>query len=156
MGPSQAGPPSNRVERRRFLKFLFGMTAVSTLSMVVVPVIGFLLPQRTSGGGQGGRTLAGTTDEILPGRGKVIAFGSKPVIVLNGDQGVKAFSAVCTHLGCIVGYDARLSPDIVSPCHNGHFSATNGTVLAGPPPSPLAEYAVAVEQEQVFVMGLKA
>jgi Rieske Fe-S protein len=80
-----------------------------------------------------------------------VALAGKPVIVLNSPQGMKAFSAVCTHLGCIVGYDASQSPDIVSPCHNGHFNAINGTVVSGPPPTPLKAYAVAVDKNQIYV-----
>jgi nitrite reductase/ring-hydroxylating ferredoxin subunit len=29
----------------------------------------------------------------------LLALGAKPMIVLNTAQGMKAFSAVCTHLG---------------------------------------------------------
>ena len=32
-------------------------------------------------------------------------MGSKPAIVVNTEQGVKAYSAICTHLGCIVAFD---------------------------------------------------
>ena len=73
------------------------------------------------------------------------------MIVLNSPQGMKAFSAVCTHLGCIVGYDAAQSPDIVSPCHNGHYNAVNGSVISGPPPAPLKPYSVAVDKGSIYV-----
>ncbi len=153
MEPDRTVDPIGRpIERRRFVKLLLGVSILSTLSMVVAPVIGFLIPPRkTAASAGGGRLLVGTTDEIGPGRSKVVALGRKPVIVLNGPRGVKAFSAVCTHLGCIVGYDASQSPDIVSPCHAGHFNAVNGTVISGPPPAPLKEYRVAVEKNQVYV-----
>jgi Rieske Fe-S protein len=144
-------PVGRPISRRRFVRLLLGWSIVSTLSIVVTPVIGFLMPPRKAAFAAGGRILVGTTDEIGPGRSKVVALGSKPVIVLNGPQGVKAFSAVCTHLGCIVGYDASQSPDIVSPCHAGHFNAVNGTVISGPPPAPLKEYSVAVQKNQVYV-----
>lgn len=157
MEPDQSiDPPAKPIERRRFLRLLLGFSVVSTLSMVAAPIIGFLVPNKTAGGAAGDRVLAGTTDSISIGRSKVVAVGSKPVIVLNTARGVKAFSAVCTHLGCIVGYDETRSPDIVSPCHNGHFSALNGSVLSGPPPLPLAEYAIVVEKKQIFVLGKKA
>jgi len=144
-------PVDRPVSRRRFVRLLLGWSVVSSAAMVVAPVIGFLIPPRRASTAGGGRLLAGTTTEIGLGRSKVVALGSKPVIVLNTAQGVKAFSAVCTHLGCIVGYDASLSPDIVSPCHDGHFSAANGTVISGPPPAPLKEYPIAVEEDDIFV-----
>ncbi|MGH2844147.1 MAG: TQO small subunit DoxD [Solirubrobacteraceae bacterium] len=51
----------------------------------------------------------------------------------NGD--FNAFSAVCTHAGCTVGYQGG---EIACPCHGGVYSAQTGQVLAGPPPLPLA------------------
>jgi len=143
----------DQIARRRFVRLVLGWSVVSTLSMVVAPVVGFLMPSRQAAAGAGGRLLVGTTAEIGPGRSKVVAVGAKPVIVLNGPQGIKAFSAVCTHLGCIVGYDATRSPDIVSPCHDGHFNAFNGSVVSGPPPLPLKEYPVAVEADEIYLQG---
>jgi Rieske Fe-S protein len=145
------GPVGRPIRRRSFVKLFLGVPVVSTLALAVTPVIGFLTPPRTTGTVAGGRLLVGTTGDIGPGKSKVVALGSKPVIVLNSPKGMKAFSAVCTHLGCIVGYDAAQSPDIVSPCHGGHFSATNGTVISGPPPTPLQEYPVAVEKDKIYV-----
>jgi cytochrome b6-f complex iron-sulfur subunit len=148
-----AQPVGDQIARRRFVRLVLGWSVVSTLSMVIAPVVGFLMPSRQAAAGAGGRLLVGTTAEIGPGRSKVVAVGSKPVIVLNGPQGIKAFSAVCTHLGCIVGYDATRSPDIVSPCHDGHFNAVNGSVVSGPPPLPLKEYPVAVEKDEIYLLG---
>jgi len=143
-------PVGRPISRRRFVRLLLGWSIVSTLAMIAAPIIGFLVPPRQTGAG-GGRLLVGTTDDIGPGRSKVVALGAKPVIVLNTPRGMKAFSAVCTHLGCIVGYDTSKSPDIVSPCHDGHFNATNGTVISGPPPAPLKEYPLAVEKDKIYL-----
>ena len=142
------------VSRRRFVRLLLGWSIVSSAAMVIVPVIGFLIPPKGRSGAAGGRLSVGTTADIGPGRSKVVALDGKPVIVLNSPQGMKAFSAVCTHLGCIVGYDSSKSPDIVSPCNDGHFSALNGTVLSGPPPAPLKEYPVAVEEDEILVQSV--
>lgn len=144
-------PVARSISRRRLVRLLLGWSIVTSVAMVVAPVIGFLIPPRQPSAAGGGRLLVGTTDEIGPGRSKVVALGAKPVIVLNGPQGMRAFSAVCTHLGCIVGYDATKNPDIVSPCHDGHFDAVNGTVISGPPPAPLKEYAVAVEKDKIYL-----
>ena len=152
MAEDQAVDPVGRpIERRRFIRLLLGFSAISTLLMLITPIIGFLIPPRGTTGTGGGRLLVGTTDVIGLGRSKVMALGSRPVIVLNGPEGMKAFSAVCTHLGCIVGYDASQSPDIVSPCHDGHFSAINGRVISGPPPAPLKEYPVVVVKDEIYL-----
>ena len=120
--------------------------------MVVTPIVGFLVPPKAVGAGAGGRVLAATTADLPIGSGKVVAMGSKPVIVINTDTGVKAFSAVCTHLGCIVGYDTT-SSHIICPCHDGHFSPASGAVISGPPPQPLPPVAVAVEKDQIYLVG---
>lgn len=144
-----AGRP---IGRRRFIRMLLAFSAVSTLAMVAAPIIGFLIPPKTTGAGAGGRTLAATTDDLPIGSGKVVAMGSSPVIVVNTDAGVKAYSAVCTHLGCIVLYDST-SSQIVCPCHDGRFSPASGGVISGPPPQPLPPVAVTVEENQIFLVG---
>jgi cytochrome b6-f complex iron-sulfur subunit len=138
--------------RRRFIRVLLGFSAVSTLAMVVTPIVGFLIPPRTAGAGAGGRTLAATTTDLPIGSGKVVAMGSKPVIVINTAGGVRAYSAVCTHLGCIVAYDPT-SAQIVCPCHDGRFNPASGAVISGPPPQPLPQVAVAVEKDQIFLVS---
>lgn len=136
--------------RRRFLRFLVGFSAASTIGMIVAPVIGFLIPPRTQGSG-GGRVVAGTLQDIPANTGKVVAMGSAPVIVVNTETGVKAFSAVCTHLGCIVDYDTT-TRHVVCPCHDGHFNPSSGAVLSGPPPAPLSPVAVSIENDEIILV----
>lgn len=152
MEPTAVDPADRPVGRRRFIQMLLGFSVVSTLAMVVTPIVGFLVPPRTVGAGAGGRVLAATTADLPVGSGKVVAMGSKPVILVNTTGGVKAYSAVCTHLGCIVAYDST-SSQIVCPCHDGRFSPANGGVISGPPPQPLAPIAVTVEKDQIFLVS---
>jgi arsenite oxidase small subunit len=60
-----------------------------------------------------------------------------PCILIRpaGDTYV-AFSQVCTHLSCAVYFDAG-SGRLECPCHQGVFSAADGSVVAGPPPRAL-------------------
>ncbi len=152
MESTAVDPAGRPMGRRRFIRMLLGFSAFSTLAMVVTPIVGFLIPPRTVGAGAGGRVLAATTADLPIGNGKVVAMGSKPVIVVNTAAGVKAYSAVCTHLGCIVGYDAT-SKQIVCPCHDGRFSPASGGVISGPPPQPLPPVPVAVEKDQIFLVS---
>lgn len=148
--PDAASAPESPA-RRRFLRFLLSFSAISMIGMVTAPIVGFLIPPKVEGGGAGGRVLAGTTTDLPAGSGKVVAMGSKPVIVVNGEAGVKAFSAVCTHLGCIVGFDSTVK-QIVCPCHDGHFNPATGAVISGPPPRPLAAVNVTLEKDQIFLV----
>ncbi|MBV9292284.1 MAG: Rieske (2Fe-2S) protein, partial [Frankiales bacterium] len=61
-----------------------------------------------------------------------------------------AFSAVCTHAGCGVQFDAG-SMQFVCPCHGGAYDAKSGRVLAGPPPSPLPRIPVRVVNGELRV-----
>lgn len=154
--PTEAVPApvaqAARTGRRAFLRYLLGFSVFSTLAMVTTPVLGFLVPPKTSTSEAGGRVLAGTTADIPAGTGKVVAMGSTPVIVTNTAQGFHAFSAVCTHLGCIVAFDSTLG-EIGCPCHGGVFNASTGAVVSGPPPAPLKPVSVVVEKDQVYLVN---
>lgn len=146
-----AQPKADSPGRRGFLRFLLSFSLVSTIAMIAAPIVGFLIPPKIAGGATGGKVLVGTTADLPVGSGKVVPVGSKPVIVTNTEAGINAFSAVCTHLGCIVGFDSTIR-QIVCPCHDGHFNPANGAVVSGPPPRPLAPVAVSVEKDQIFLL----
>jgi thiosulfate dehydrogenase [quinone] large subunit len=68
-----------------------------------------------------------------------------PAILLRtGQRQVEAFSRVCTHAGCLVGYDQQAEM-IVCPCHGAEFDPRHGAqVVAGPAPAPLPPVRVSV------------
>jgi Rieske Fe-S protein len=84
--------------------------------------------------------------------GKTSAYFNHPTfgssILLNYGGSWKAFSSVCTHAGCTVNFNGS---QIVCPCHNGYFSAQNGSVTGGPPPSRLPEYGVQIVGTSLYV-----
>lgn len=139
------------VPRRSFLKFLMSFSIVSSIAMTITPIVGFLAPSKAANAGAGGKVLAGTLDTLPLGKGAVVAVGSKPAIVVNTAGGVKAFSAICTHLGCIVLWDETVG-NIVCPCHDGRFNPLTGAVLSGPPPAPLASLTAVVEGNDIFIV----
>ncbi|HKB51704.1 MAG TPA: TQO small subunit DoxD [Solirubrobacterales bacterium] len=77
------------------------------------------------------------------------ADGSPDILIRNSNGSLKAFSAVCTHAGCTVGYQGGV---IVCPCHGGEFSAETGEVIAGPPPSGLAPKKVLEAGGQIYAV----
>ncbi|HYE90356.1 MAG TPA: FAD-dependent oxidoreductase [Terriglobales bacterium] len=79
-----------------------------------------------------------SVDEIPAGCGAVMRRGVSKVAVYRDDAGgVHERSAVCPHLGCIVGWNhAERTWDC--PCHGSRFDA-RGRVLNGPAMSDLAE-----------------
>jgi thiosulfate dehydrogenase [quinone] large subunit len=80
----------------------------------------------------------GRSSQLQPGSGATYRdpADGNPDIVVRGPTGrLAAFSAVCTHAGCTVGYQ---NGQLVCPCHGGAFDATSGAVLSGPPSQALA------------------
>ena len=63
------------------------------------------------------------------------------ILVRLHDGALRAFSQKCTHLGCVVYFEA-VRDRMICPCHDGVFAARDGVVLAGPPQRPLARIAV--------------
>ncbi|MFQ6098201.1 MAG: ubiquinol-cytochrome c reductase iron-sulfur subunit, partial [Armatimonadota bacterium] len=82
----------------------------------------------------------GDASDIPVGQGKVVQVDATPVLVIRTEERLVAFSAVCTHLGCIVAWDPERK-QIHCPCHAGVFDI-NGNVVSGPPPRPLPPYQV--------------
>ncbi|MCJ7709840.1 MAG: Rieske 2Fe-2S domain-containing protein [Chloroflexi bacterium] len=146
----EVAPDPATPSRRKFLRWLGGLALVSTAAMILTPVVGFLIPTKNRASGGGGKVLVATTADIPAGAGEVVAMGSKPAIVVNTDQGVKAYSAICTHLGCVVAWNDMIGA-IQCPCHDGRFNAANGAVVSGPPPAPLPPLTVTVEGDQIFL-----
>jgi Rieske Fe-S protein len=99
----------------------------------------------SSGSGPGSAALA-TTSEIPVGGGKV--FAAQKVVVTQPSSGTfKAFSAICTHMGCEV--DQVTNGTIDCPCHGSQFSVKDGAVVAGPAPSPLPAQAITVSGSNI-------
>jgi Rieske Fe-S protein len=94
----------------------------------------------SGGSGAGSGSTVSTAD--IPVGGGVVLEGKQVVITQPTAGTYKAFSAVCTHQGCIVVQVA--DGTITCPCHMGQFSAADGSVQGGPPPAPLAEVAITV------------
>jgi len=139
------------LSRRRLITYLLGFSVVTTLAGVLTPIIGYLLPSGQASAGTGEPVKVGATADFPVGRGKVVSVQDKPVVVANtAEGGLKAFSAICTHLGCIVEWDANRRI-IACPCHDAHFNPVNGAVISGPAPSPLPEFQLTVQGDALYV-----
>jgi cytochrome b6-f complex iron-sulfur subunit len=87
--------------------------------------------------------------DLPVGGTKAITYGGVSVLVVRTRESLRAFSLVCTHLGCIVEWQAG-KKEFYCPCHDGRFDEF-GDVLAGPPPIPLEQIPVRVEGETITV-----
>ena len=100
-----------------------------------------------NGGGQTG-TLLGMASDVPVGGGMV--YTAAKVVVTQPSKGeYKAFSAVCTHVGCLCNQVA--DGTINCPCHGSKFKITDGSVVAGPAPAPLPAKTVTVTGGKVYL-----
>jgi len=79
-----------------------------------------------------------------------------PAVLLRlDDQAVVAFSQKCTHLGCVVYFEAE-ADRWHCPCHEGNFDAVTGDVISGPPTRRLGRIDVEVRGDgQVWALGAR-
>jgi cytochrome b6-f complex iron-sulfur subunit len=137
------------LSRRNFINAsLFG--SLSALAAAIIyPIVRFFMPPKIPQAVQNEVTAA-KVGELKINSAKIFNFGAKPGILIHTDDGkYKAFSAICTHLDCIVQYREDLK-HIWCACHNGHFDLF-GKNISGPPPAPLEEYKVTIINENIIV-----
>jgi Rieske Fe-S protein len=70
------------------------------------------------------------------------------VVTQDGREYI-ALSNICTHLGCRVRWITDQGV-FFCPCHNGVFDKV-GTVVSGPPPRPLDQYDLKIEDDKLFI-----
>lgn len=99
---------------------------------------------------QGGEAIAQESD--VPA-GSALEFtddeAGRPAVLVHLESGdFVAYSAICTHQQCTVGYSAG---NLTCPCHGSVFDPANGGAVTNPPATqPLPEIPVEVRDGQVF------
>lgn len=93
-----------------------------------------------------GTDLAALADVPVGGSISTTIDGA-PVLLAQPTAGeVVAFSAICTHQGCIV---AAAGTEFDCPCHGSVFDAATGDVLQGPAQKPLPAIPVKVSGDRI-------
>jgi len=79
--------------------------------------------------------------------------GEQCILVRIAEDSYAAYSQKCTHLSCAVYYSQE-SRDLVCPCHEGHFSVRDGSVLQGPPTRPLPSVKLERRGDELIAIGM--
>lgn len=150
MATDNRQPASADPERRSFIQRLlqtvFGIGGLGLLGGIGA----FLFPPERQAFRPGpARLHVGPADAFDVGEGRQVQFEGTPVWVLRLPGGFAAFSAICTHKGCIIDWDEtrRL---LRCPCHGGLFD-THGNVASGLPRRPLPRIHVGVVRGEVVL-----
>jgi cytochrome b6-f complex iron-sulfur subunit len=147
-------PRADDPDRRNFLKFAAaGVLGAAYAGLVGYPVYRYLASpvEKAAAEGEVKEVVLDDALKIPKNAALMFKFGQKPSMLIHHDDDTwTALSAVCTHLGCTVGYE----PDkkiIFCPCHGGTYDPHSGANLGGPPPKPLAEFKVQVTEGKIVV-----
>lgn len=141
------GPVSPPPTRRGFLDAFLGLCSTIAGAAMALPALMYLWPAAKGGGSAS--VEVEDAKSIAVGSARMVQIGGKAAVVVRGKSGVRAFSASCTHLGCLVKWDPGKA-QFLCPCHAAVFDE-NGGVVSGPPPAPLAVFKVKEVGDKVFV-----
>ncbi|MEN8232369.1 MAG: Rieske (2Fe-2S) protein [Thermodesulfobacteriota bacterium] len=135
------------MERRQLLKTSLAFLGTTTLISFVYPASKFLVPPKSSA--QDAQVIL-DKDQIPTGTAKEVIYNDVPLVIINRrGSGFIALSRVCTHLGCLVGYDS-FNNKLVCPCHAGEFDL-EGNVLSGPATKSLKRYPLKISSKQITI-----
>lgn len=143
-GKKHAAPDVEDVSRRTALKVLGGLAALTYGFLGAYPIVRFLRGDLGEDGPRSSLRLGSLS--YIQGKGWLLrTWGKEPVIAVAKGEEVRAFSAVCTHLGCTVAYNAERG-HIVCGCHGAGFDADTGVPLYGPASEPLPQYQTTIDE----------
>jgi cytochrome b6-f complex iron-sulfur subunit len=149
-GAAGAGSGPGSPGRRTVLEWLIGgFLSLWGLAAALVGV-SFLKAPSAEERHSEGRVKCGPFSSLPVGGGRLIRHGAGPLIVVRASETqVQAFSAICTHLRCVLQWDEK-SQTVLCPCHAGAFDR-RGNVLSGPPSIPLRQYPADVRADEIVV-----
>jgi len=142
------------VTRREFTKSLACLSAAAFAATAALSTKAALSPSRRAFPAV---KVAGV-HELEVGAAKVFGYpeaGEPCILVRLAADRFVAFGQKCTHLGCPVFYRAD-ERRLHCPCHEGYFDATDGAVLAGPPPRPLPQIVLERRGDELWAVGVRS
>jgi Rieske Fe-S protein len=148
--PYQAAA-EDEVTRREFARYL-----VAGAGAIAVGNVGLAAWTQLRSINTGSPTAIVALDAVPIGSTYLFDYpgDADPAILLRlADQEVVAFSQKCTHLGCVVYYQADENR-WHCPCHEGNFDTVTGDAISGPPTRALGRIDVEVRADgMIWALG---
>ena len=135
--------------RRNFLtQALFGWLTLIFLPIIYI-IMNYIIPPKLKEKIFQVLNVGKITD-VPENSAKIVKFNKIPIVLVHTSENqLKAFSAVCTHLGCIIEYhedEKRFHCN----CHGSIFDI-NGKNIGGPAPKPLIPYRVELKENNIMI-----
>lgn len=135
--------------RRQFMNLLTFGAITGTALGALYPIVKYFIPPSSGGTGGGVTAKDALGNDIVlsellaahkPGE-RVLAQGLKgdpTYIVIDSAEAIADYglNAICTHLGCVVPWNASENK-FICPCHGSQYNS-QGKVVRGPAPLSLA------------------
>lgn len=137
------------ISRREFIKTIKVVFASTGLVAIVAPVLSYLYPSHLEET-PATAVFVAQLEELPANESRTVLYGRYPAIVVNTSQGIKGYSAVCTHFACIVKWNKQIN-QFACPCHAGFYDPLDGHVISGPPPRPLASLPVNTVDGKIYL-----
>lgn len=147
------------VTRRELAKFLTLGSALLALATGMLA----LVARRSKRQSFPERTI-GRASAIAVGESQQFRYptDADPCILVRTEEGLCAYSQVCTHLSCAVVHRAAAGGaatgtqgDLFCPCHHGVFEVAEGRPIAGPPTRPLPRIRLVERGDDIVAVGVE-
>ena len=139
------------ITRRDFLHIIKKGLAATGLTALLGPFLAYFYPPSLEEM-PAEAVSVGMLDDLKAGESVTVPFGRYPALIIHTTEGIKAYSAVCTHFACICKWDKE-EEVIFCPCHEGYFEPLEGGVIFGPPPLPLQKIRVEIIDGEIMIGG---
>lgn len=157
---SSADVPS--MGRRQFMNLLTFGSVTGVALGALYPVVRYFIPPSSGNAGGGVAAKDALGDDVFLSKftaehnagDRVLVQGLKgdpTYLVMEGDDAIASYglNAVCTHLGCVVPWNASENK-YMCPCHGSQYN-NEGKVVRGPAPLSLALAHVDINDDKVSI-----
>ncbi len=150
----------NEVSRRGFLKKITAAIYGAVTFLAGLPLLSFFVSPAFIKSGEEWIDLGSAAEFKKPNPvgviyDKLIKDGwnertsSATAWVYESENELIALSPICTHLGCLVSFDADRD-SFACPCHGGLYDRS-GAVIGGPPPKPLKRHKIKIVDGKLLI-----